>query len=196
MGSFIDMAGAVFGSWTVQEYVGASRWRCLCSCGTIKLVKGITLRNRTSTKCRHCCKNRITHGLRREPIYDSWANMMSRCYNEKNKRYARYGGRGIRVCAEWHDSVAFFRDMAPRPTGKTLERRDNDKSYSLDNCYWASVEDQANNRSNNRVIVYDGVSLTMAQWARRVELPYSTLKHRLNGGWAVGVALNLENNQL
>jgi hypothetical protein len=76
--------------------------------------------------------------------------MIGRCYKPKNSSYARYGGRGIRVCDRWRLSfAAFLSDVGERPIGATLDRRSNDGDYGPDNCRWATALQQASNRHNN-----------------------------------------------
>lgn len=99
-------------------------------------------------------KSRFLHGLRPRGmrtettrLYDIWANAKQRCLNPRNQRYADYGGRGITMCDRWKNSVkAFMEDMGPRPPDRTLERRDNDGNYEPTNCYWATWEEQRNNK--------------------------------------------------
>jgi hypothetical protein len=79
--------------------------------------------------------------------------MKRRCSNPEDRDYHSYGGRGIQVCDRWKDDYdAFVEDMGLRPDGLTLERRDTDKDYSPENCYWATRQQQANNRRTNRII--------------------------------------------
>jgi hypothetical protein len=85
------------------------------------------------------------------PEYESWRAMKKRCYYPKHQNYARYGGRGIRVCDRWlHDFPTFLEDMGNKPSSiHTLDRKDNDGNYEPDNCKWATPKEQQNNRRNN-----------------------------------------------
>lgn len=121
-----------------------------------------------------------THGLSGTREYDRWSDMKSRCYNPTSTSYPRYGGRGIKVCSRWLGSFpAFLEDMGPCPDGMSLERKDSNRDYAPDNCCWATLEEQNNNRRSNRMITHDGVTLTLAQWARKLNMDRTTLFCRL-----------------
>lgn len=115
----------------------------------------------------------------RSRTYLAWRNMRSRCINPKNDSYPDYGGRGITVCPQWlNDYDQFFADMGEAPTGLTLDRKDNDLGYSPDNCQWVSVRDQLNNQRRNINITHQGLTLTIGQWATKLEIGYDTLWRR------------------
>ena len=89
-------------------------------------------------------------GISKHPLYNTWRKMKARCYYKKHPAYKHYGGRGIIVCDEWHDSVAFIKHceevLGPKPDGHTHDRIDNDGNYEPVNSRWASVSEQMKNR--------------------------------------------------
>lgn len=112
--------------------------------------------------------------------------MKTRCYNPKQPGYANYGGRGITVCEQWRDSFdTFLADMGRCPPGYSLDRKDNDHGYEPENCRWAAKQDQVANRRNTRHLTLNGDTLTLAEWARRLGVPYERLKRRLQRGWPI-----------
>lgn len=107
-------------------------------------------------------------GRTKTRLYQIWTSMKDRCYRLRARDYARYGGRGIRVCSEWLTSFDVFRDWAVTHDyndGLTLDRRDNDGDYTPDNCRWVSKKTQANSRSNTTVISFNGDTRTASEWA-------------------------------
>lgn len=105
--------------------------------------------------------------------------MMQRCYRVKEKSYPRYGGSGIKVTERWHKFSNFIADMGDRPPGMSIDRIDNAKGYSLENCRWASAKTQARNRSIVKKVSFLGEELTIPEWAERTGLPYRTLRGRI-----------------
>ncbi len=167
MGKFIDFTGQRFGRLTVIERDGSrgknATWLCQCICGKQTVVSSYDLKRGNTSSCgciqrEKAAQRVLVHGKRRTRLYAVWASIKSRCYNPASNRYGRYGGRGIKVCDEWlHDFGAFYNwamsngydENAPR--GKcTIDRIDNDKGYSPDNCRWVDMGTQSNNRSNSK----------------------------------------------
>ena len=118
-------------------------------------------------------------------VLNAWRAMHNRCYNSNVKSYPHYGGRGIFVDQRWHGSSGyrqFLQDMGPRPEGGMIERVGNDGPYSPENCRWASRDEQANNKRNNRWITANGKTQTMAQWAKEIGCNPSNIIYRIKSG--------------
>lgn len=132
---------------------------------------------------KHSRLNRIYH------------HMKQRCHNPTDAAYFKYGGRGITVCERWLESYQNFKDDMQNTYSDdlTLERIDNNKGYSPDNCKWASKKEQANNRRSNHWVTIRGTRKTMAQWIEISGIKQSTVYMRLHYGWQLEKALELEN---
>ena len=116
----------------------------------------------------------------KEPWYNSYRCMISRCYRGKDPSYKYYGGRGIKVCNEWQDIREFEAWVKDHPwfEGATLDRIDNNKDYSPDNCRWATMREQDNNRRNTIMIEWNGEYHSLSDWSDITGLNKSTLKNR------------------
>ena len=128
----------------------------------------------------------ITHGMTKTPEYHAWIDMKHRCFNPNNKQYSNYGGRGITVCDRWKNSFQnFLADMGSRLTAKhSLDRINNDGDYCPDNCKWSTNAEQQNNQRNNHLITIDDVTLTIAQWAKKMGFGKKVIGDRLKLGWS------------
>jgi len=124
------------------------------------------------------------HGQTETKLYKIWCGMLTRCTNSKRRNYKWYGARGIKVCDRWKVFEHFRDDMGEPPRGATLDRKERDGNYEPNNCRWASNQVQHNNRSNNRRIVVNGESITVAESARASDVSYTTIVARLNRGWS------------
>lgn len=123
------------------------------------------------------------HGCSREPEYQSWVHMRYRCNNPASKQYKDYGERGITVCPEWNASfLHFLNDMGPMPDdGKdySIERLDNSKGYSIDNCTWSTRFFQARNKRNNVKVMFRGAEYLLCDLAAKVGVCQKKLRMRL-----------------
>ncbi len=129
-------------------------------------------------------------GNRKSPTYTAWDSMIQRCCNPKSRAYPGYGGRGIAVCDRWLKFEDFLADMGERPDEMTIERVNNDKGYSPENCKWATRKEQSNNTRRNRHLSHCGLTLTVTQWADRLGVRAGTITTRLERGWPIEFALS------
>lgn len=119
-----------------------------------------------------------------------WFGMKQRCNNPKHEAYARYGGRGIKICERWESFQNFMEDMGPRPGPEySIERLNNDLGYEPSNCKWATRTEQSRNTRNNRRLTYNGETLCVSEWAERFGLHHNRITKRLESGWSVEEAL-------
>jgi len=142
---------------------------------------------------------RVYHGLFRDPetgkkskLYGRWEGMKSRCDCVGSERYSGYGGRGIKVCKEWAEDFEVFYNWAMSSGYKkelTLDRIDVNGNYEPSNCRWATQKTQGNNRTNNKIITYNGISKTAAEWSDELGFGYHVLKNRLKRGWPLSEAM-------
>jgi hypothetical protein len=111
--------------------------------------------------------------------YEAWRQMMRRCYDKRCAAYGLYGARGICVDPRWHSFALFYADMGEPTAGFSLDRINNGGPYALENCRWADLITQCNNKRSNRLITYLGETMTVSQWARRIGIKPETLFRRL-----------------
>lgn len=162
----------------------------ICDCGKKKYkIEGASLLRGNTKSCgclaiRKFVERVTTHNLTNHPLFDIWRHMIRRCTKTKAANYYLYGGRGIRVCDNWLDIKNFINDMYPSyMKGLKLERINNNEGYSLSNCKWATPKEQSNNRRNTIFLTYQGETLGMSEWARKLNVSRYLLEGRLMLGW-------------
>lgn len=189
----------------LRDKAGSILWECVCDCGNVRHIRSASLKRGEYRSCGCWTKDRLrtdppaaTHGGSKTGAYQTWAAMKRRCLDPDCKDYPQYGGRGIKVCERWLKSFAnFLEDMGNRPEGMTLDRLNSNGDYCKDNCRWATRLTQGNNTSRNHLLTYNGETRTMAEWARIADVPYTTLRARINLlKWPVGRALFKENQNV
>ena len=124
------------------------------------------------------------HGLSDKRIYNVWRSMLQRCYYKNNDNYKWYGGRGIRVCEEWSESVSAFADWAYANgynDSLSIDRIDTDGDYCPENCRFVPMKDQARNRRKNATITCFGKTQTIAAWAEEIGVDSKALYRRYSG---------------
>lgn len=133
------------------------------------------------------------HGLSRTRQYRIWQDMIQRCYNNNRADYCNYGAKGVTVCPTWRKSfLSFWEDMNDSYfESATIERKDNSKGYSKENCRWATKEEQNRNKSDVRRFPYHGMMLTVAEVAAINGTNHKTTYSRLvQLGWPVARCVN------
>jgi hypothetical protein len=116
--------------------------------------------------------------------------MRQRCLNPNSPAYRHYGGRGITIDPRWDSFDQFLADMGEMPDGMSIERKNNDKGYSPENCVWATPAEQGRNTRKCRQLTHNGQTKTLREWADEYSLNYQTLGKRLDAGWSFERALS------
>ena len=205
-GKYKDITGMKFGKLTVVERGeknkrGRHLWICKCDCGGIKeaeaydLIRGkikscgcMVQKKNKEEKPESNRRKRTYHN----PIFPNTAHvlygMQSRCYNKNCPDYKNYGGRGIKICAEWMDKengVENFRKWcfdSGYKKGLTIERINNDGDYCPENCKWATKAEQSVNKRNTIFVLYDDKYVPISTMAKETGLNYSQIRHKTKTG--------------
>jgi len=153
------MVGKKFNKWTVIDKAAPykwqgknlTRWLCRCECENTSVVRECALKGNRTQGCKSCGTTKHGHTKASKGLYQSWADMKTRCNNSKIKQYHNYGGRGITFCDRWSKFENFLEDMgAAWSQGLTIDRIDNDGNYELSNCRWVTRKEQFKSRNPKR----------------------------------------------
>lgn len=192
-----DLSNKQFGYLKAIKYVRVPNlvkihWECICVCGKTHIASAANLKKGDIKSC-GCMRGKLLskankkHGLSKSRIYYIWNNMLGRITNPNNKDYPNYGGRGITVQEDWKTFDNFYNDMKEGYSDLlTLDRINNNKGYSKQNCRWANITTQSTNRRTN--VVIGGKTLS--------EISYSLggnrhlVRTRLNLGWSTSQAIS------
>ena len=186
MGIRIDLTSQKFGRLTALKDVGVNKhrsrlWRCRCDCGNLTTVAHGSLRSGKTTSCG--CGHSVKHGHTvggQSKTYRAWAGMRARCTYSTGNAYGSYGGRGITVCRRWQTFKNFLADMGESPPGLSLDRINNNKGYSPENCRWATPRQQSANRRNT---LYMSDGRLLAEAVRAAAISINVVLSRRERGW-------------
>lgn len=167
------------------------------TCGKTVRIKAyeLTTARFCSRKCQGAPSTKHGHARngQRAPEYDIWCAMLSRCQNPNNPFYPDYGGRGIVVCAAWHDYERFIADVGRRPSPDlSIDRLDPDGNYEPGNVAWRTGTAQQRNLRSNARLTVNGVQRLRIEWAELTGIKHSTIRSRLAAGWTPEQAVGIE----
>lgn len=162
-----------------------------CTCGKVFIV-GLSdtlrrVKENGDVRCRSCSiaeinkRAKYKHGLHKDPTYHVWAIAKQRCYNSKAKDYGNYGGRGITMCNEWREDYKAFHDWMYAngyKQGLQLDRIDNSKGYSPDNCRLVTPRINSNNTRLTHYIDGEPASLWFEKQNHHPSVTYSCFCNR------------------
>lgn len=191
-----DLTNQVFDRLTVvgraQKRGRQSRWLCRCQCGTEKVIQSNHLKSKEVRSCGCLLKDflkenppHMKHGETNTRLFNIYHQMKRRCYDTTHINYKNYGGRGILICDEWINDYTVFAEWA-RSNGYsddlTLDRRDNSRGYSPDNCRFATITQQNRNKRTNVTITINGITHCISEWAEITGLHPHTIGCRYRSG--------------
>lgn len=188
-----DLSGRMFGLLVVTKMARSNPvlWSASCSkCGSTFNRKPCNLKRISVCPCHSHSKHGHASNGKASRTYKTWNGMINRCRYPSSPGFARYGGRGIKVCDRWLSFENFIADMGERPLGKTLDRIDGDGNYEPNNCRWATSAEQRRNTRANTLLTYSGETKTLAEWADKLGIKRHTLRFRyVRKGWSAERAL-------
>ena len=166
---------------------------CLCECGKTDIValNGLRTGGVKSCGCYHSEElslRNTKHGMSKTRLYSIWCDIKDRCENKNKDCYKNYGGRGIQICDEWKADFMNFYNWAMDNGYNdklTIERINVDGNYCPENCKWATMLEQANNKTNTFYLTYKNETKPLRYWSDKTGIPPRTLYRRYRLGWKV-----------
>ena len=214
MATLKDLTGQRYGRLTViargqNTKSGKATWVCTCDCGKRK-EKSVTAYDLVSGKVRSCgclykesrTGRKPTHGKTNTRLHNIWLSMRQRCFYTASAGYRNYGGKGVTICDEWLSDFQTFYEWAMSngyQDDLTIDRIDSNGNYCPENCRWATMKEQQNNRSNNIRFSVGGVEKTLTEWSEASGIPRETLSWRVKNHWAedeLFMPVNLNNARI
>lgn len=154
----------------------------MCSCGKCVETSISNAKSNHTNSCGCSKGKKMTKQLHNSAYNDEyriWRGILNRATNPNCKYYKSYGGRGISVDNSWLDFNVFINDIGARPfSGASIDRIDNNKGYSKENCRWATPKQQCRNRRNNVFIEYKNEKLTIAEWSEKTGISIRKIQSR------------------
>ena len=191
MSTFKNLAGLKFNYLTVIEPIGQDYryktiWKCRCDCGKTTTVISSDLRSGRKKSC-GCLKNKTSSGKynykNQKRQYTIYYGMKARCYKKSSRKYKDYGARGIIICDEWLNSFDAFCEWALSngySENLSIDRINNNGNYEPSNCRWATSIIQGKNTRSTRLLTFEGKTLPMSQWAKKLNMTPSSLKRKID----------------
>ena len=202
-----NVNGMKFGKLTVltetnkRSKSGCIYCMCQCDCGKkVEIIKNSLLNGNTKS-CGCLIKERLKkdkihykHGGTHTKLYNIWWKIIARCYNENDVAYKNYGGRGIKMCEQWKNDYGTFYHWANQngyKEGLTIDRIDNNKGYEPNNCRWATMKEQSNNRRSNIKVRYNGEECTLMQLSEKTKIKYTKIywAYKNKNLWKYGIEI-------
>ena len=199
--------GDKYARLTIQEYAGKAKngstlVKCICDCGTEKIVRLYSLKKGEIKSCGCFAKELLikrnktvkytTHGQSRTRLYTIWCDMKQRCLNKKQKVFKHYGERKISICDKWKNDFNSFYDWSIRngyADNLTIDRIDVDGNYNPSNCRWATMQQQHRNTRRNVFVEINGVKKVLIDWCGYYKIKYTTVLSRIYSGWEMVKAI-------
>ena len=179
-------------------------FNCKCDCGNYTEVVYQLLKSGKTKSCGCMRREKVssenkTHNQSKTRLYKIYIGMKKRCYNEKSEAYQYYGGKGVKICDEWSTFEPFM-DWSLRngySENLSIDRIDPNGNYEPSNCRWVDIFTQANNKSNNTFLEFNGKRKTISEWGKEIGINGSTISKRLRDGWSIEEALTkkIQKNQ-
>lgn len=213
---FKDLSGQRFGRLVAINYVRRENdrtlWRCICDCGNESITGYSNLISGVTRSCgclgketfeskefrrnkRKSASMNFDMSLNQHPLYPLWSSMISRCYNKNRNSYKHYGARGIKVCDRWLPENKgfenFLKDIGERPSVEyTLDRIDVNGDYCPENCRWATIPQQSNNKTDSVLVYYMGRRVYLKEICEKLGMNYSTVAHQLLKGFDINTIIS------
>jgi hypothetical protein len=174
------LPGRKIGRWTIaaeSDKIGKYRTAAIvCDCGSELVVHVSNIKKLNRHGCARCL-GKVKHGMCRTPEYNTWYNMINRCYNQSNKSYKNYGGRGVSVCDRWNPFEGgsfenFYKDMGPKPgfsyhLDKEFIFSDN-LLYAPGLVAWVDRKENIRRRRNCLWILLNGIKMPMTEFLENI----------------------------